>query len=216
MPVSSPPRARTGPRRSTPSTPHHADSDSGAAGSARAASDQAPYSRDATAPQLRPRPTRETPAPSSPDPSTPSPRRRQAPLRVVEAAPRRHSVGVLVAGLCALIFVGLLGLTAVQVTLAQNQQRLDKVNHEVQEARDYYDRLRLAVAKLQSPDYIVPAATKRLGMVPAASPRYLTPTADVVNQVVAATGETLSDAGSGAGAGRPEWGEVKGISGQLP
>jgi hypothetical protein len=123
---------------------------------------------------------------------------------------------MLVAGLCATIFVGLLGLTGVQVTLAQNQQRLDRANREVQEAKDYYDRLRLAVAKLQSPDYIVPAATDRLGMISAPSVAYLTPSADIVNRVAAATGETLSDSGSGAGAGRPEWGEVKEISGQVP
>jgi hypothetical protein len=121
-----------------------------------------------------------------------------------------------VAGLCATIFVGLLGLTGVQVTLAQNQQRLDRANREVQEAKDYYDRLRLAVAKLQSPDYIVPAATDRLDMVSAPAAAYLTPSADVVNSVAAATGETLSDTSSGAGAGRPEWGEVKEISGQVP
>jgi hypothetical protein len=121
-----------------------------------------------------------------------------------------------VAGLCAVIFVGLLGLTAVQVTLAQNQEPLDRANRDVQQAKDYYDRLRLAVARLQSPDYIVPAATQRLGMVPATAPEYLTPTADVVNEVAAATGEPLSGVGSGAGASRPEWGEVKEISGQVP
>jgi cell division protein FtsB len=171
-----------------------------------------PYTRDATAPQLRPQAH-----PAEPRPSGPRERAAvRAPLQIVEPSRRRRSIGLLVAGLCALIFMGLLGLTAVQVTLAQNQQRLDKVNREVQQARDYYDRLRLAVAKLQSPDYIVPSATKRLGMVPAASPLYLTPTAGVVNQVAAATGETISGAGSGTGAGRPEWGEVKESLGQLP
>jgi cell division protein FtsB len=129
---------------------------------------------------------------------------------------RRRSIGLLVAGLCATIFVGLLGLTGVQVTLAQNQQRIDQANRDVQQAKDYYDRLRLAVAKLQSPDYIVPAATQRLGMVPATAAAYLTPSADIVNTVAAATGETLSDTSAGAGAGRPEWGEVKEISGQVP
>jgi Tfp pilus assembly protein PilV len=123
---------------------------------------------------------------------------------------------VLVAAFCVVLFVGLLGLTAVQVTLAQNQQRLDKLNRDVQDARDYYDRLRLAVARLQSPEYIVPTATQRLGMVPATTPQYLTPTADVVAQVAAATGQTMADTASGTGAGRPEWGEVKEITGRVP
>ena len=165
-----------------------------------------PFTRDATAPQLRPA-------------APPAPRDRRpvrARLAVVAPSPRRRSVGALVAALCAVIFVGLLGLTAVQLTLAQNQARLDRVNREVQDARAYYDRLRLAVARLQSPDYIVPTATERLGMVPATAPTYLTPTADVVNRVAAATGMAIADAASGTGAGRPEWGEVKEISGQAP
>ncbi len=199
MSVSSPPRDRSAARRVLGS------------GAPRARAERTPYSRDATAPQLRP-----SARPADPRPSAPPEGPVRAPLTVVEPTRRRRSIGLLVAGLCALIFVGLLGLTAVQLTLAQNQQRIDKVNREVQQARDYYDRLRLAVAKLQSPDYIVPAATRRLGMVPAASPLYLTPTADVVNAVAAATGEPISDAGSGAGAGRPDWGEVKEHLGQLP
>ena len=169
-----------------------------------------PVSRDATAPKLRP-----SVAPAQPRagrfPRLPRPR-----LTVVEPAPRRRAVGMVVAALCAVIFVGLLGLTAVQVTLAQNQQQLDRINREVQDARDYYDRLRLAVARLQSPDYIVPTATDRLGMVPATAPVYLTPTGDVVNYVAAATGQAVGDPTSGTGAGRPQWGQVKEITGRAP
>ena len=101
-------------------------------------------------------------------------------LSIVGPAPRRRAIGALVAALCAVIFFGLLALTALQVTLAQNQEQLDRVNREVQDARDYYDRLRLAVAPTQSPDYIVPTATDQLGMVPATASVYLTPTGDVV------------------------------------
>jgi hypothetical protein len=172
----------------------------------------APFTRDSTAPQLRP-----TVQPDRTPTGTPRRQRTRRPrLAVVAPRPRRRSIGVLVATFCAVLFVGLLGLTAVQVTLAQNQQRLDKLNRDVQDARDYYDRLRLAVARLQSPEYIVPAATQRLGMVPATSPQYLTPTADVVAEVAAATGETIADTASGTGAGRPEWGEVKEITGRVP
>ena len=53
-------------------------------------------------------------------------------------------------------------------------------------------------------------------MVPATAPQYLTPTADVVAQVAAATGQTMADTASGTGAGRPEWGEVKEITGRVP
>ena len=175
--------------------------------------ERVPYSRDATAPVLR----RAARPGSAPEPAKPAREGTRAPLTIV--APdqrRRRSIGLLVASLCAVIFVGLLGLTGVQVAVAQNQERLDQVNHDLQQGRDYYDRLRLAVAKLQSPDYIVPAATKRLGMIPAAAPTYLTPTADVVNEVATATGETISNGDAGTGAGRPEWGKVKENTGQLP
>ena len=141
---------------------------------------------------------------------------RAASLEVVTTSRRRRSIGLLVASLCAVIFVGLLGLTGVQVALAQNQEHIDQVNRDLQAGRDYYDRLRLAVAKLQSPDYIVPTATKRLGMVPARAPTFLTPTADVVNQVATATGEPIGSGDAGTGAGRVEWGKVKETTGQLP
>ena len=176
----------------------------------------APYNREATAPVLR---RSGAPGPERSKDGRPEDERARtrAALKVVEPdRRRRRSIGVLVASLCAVIFVGLLGLTGVQVALAQNQERLDQVNKELQQGRDYYDRLRLAVAKLQSPDYIVPAATKRLGMVPAKAPTYLTPTADVVNAVVAATGATITAGDAGTGAGRPEWGKVKENTGQLP
>ena len=178
-----------------------------------------PFTRDATAPQLRPIGAPGSPATRDPGHLAPErlrPRSTRARLAVVVPRPRRRTIGLLVAALCAVLFVGFLGLAAVQMTLAQNQQRLDRLEREVQDARDYYDRLRLAVARLQSPDYIVPTATERLGMVPATSPLYLTPTADVVDHVAAATGEAVSDAASGTGAGRPEWGAVKEISGRAP
>jgi len=171
-----------------------------------------PVSRDSTAPQLRPSAT----VPAAPTPAGRPSRLRRPRLSVVGPAPRRRAIGALVAALCAVIFFGLLALTALQVTLAQNQEQLDRVNREVQDARDYYDRLRLAVARLQSPDYIVPTATDRLGMVPATAPVYLTPTGDVVNYVAAATGQAVGDPSSGTGAGRPQWGQVKEITGRAP
>ena len=63
---------------------------------------------------------------------------------------------------------------------------------------------------------IVPTATDRLGMVPATAPVYLTPTGDVVNSVAAAPGRAVGDPTSGTGAGRPEWGQVKEITGRAP
>ena len=53
-------------------------------------------------------------------------------------------------------------------------------------------------------------------MVPATAPVYLTPTGDVVNYVATATGQAVGDPTSGTGAGRPQWGQVKEITGRAP
>jgi hypothetical protein len=67
----------------------------------------------------------------------------------------------------------------VHVILAQNQFRLDRLNTEgaSQEAR--YQRLRLQVDQLESPQRIVATAEGKLGMVAPAGVTYLTPSAPV-------------------------------------
>jgi cell division protein FtsL len=133
-----------------------------------------------TAPVLdprRPAPARGTrPERSAAEPARPD-------LRVVRAerdaeAERRRLVRTLVvlgaAGLALCIF----GIVVFHVVLTQNQFRLDALQDQALERQAEYDRLRLSVAQLESPDRIVADAQQRLGMVPAPKITYLTPTVE--------------------------------------
>lgn len=135
-----------------------------------------------TAPVLDPR--RPAPAPERAHqraPQEPRPR-----LRVVGAEPtaaereaeRRRLVRTLallaVAGVALCIF----GIVVSHVVLTQNQFRLDALQDQALERQAEYDRLRLQVAQLESPDRIVADAQQRLGMVAAPKITYLTPTVE--------------------------------------
>jgi cell division protein FtsL len=78
-----------------------------------------------------------------------------------------------VAGILAVVF----GLVAIHVLLAQNQFELDRLNARSAVAEAQYDRLRLQVAQLESPERVVAAAEGRLGMVLPPKVTYLTPNA---------------------------------------
>ena len=114
-----------------------------------------------------------------------APRRRPAepakkpPLKVVEPAPaarpapasKRATVAMAaltITGLC------LFGVVAAHVKLTQGQVRLDRLEARSADAQDTYDRLRLQVAELESPERVV-AAAHQLGMVVPAKVTYLAP-----------------------------------------
>jgi cell division protein FtsL len=83
---------------------------------------------------------------------------------------------------CTSITVALaFGVAISQVIVAQNQDRLDKLNHRVDAAQQRYERLRYQVAQLESPERIVAAAHNRLGMVEPQRVNYVPPVVD--NQV---------------------------------
>jgi cell division protein FtsL len=114
-------------------------------------------------PATEPRQARKPAAPKKP------------PLKVVEApaAPpsKRATVAVAaltITGLC------LFGVVAAHVKLTQGQVRLDRLEARAAEAQDTYDRLRLQVAELESPERVVRAAHE-LGMVAPAKVTYLAP-----------------------------------------
>ena len=135
-------------------------------------------------------------------------------LRVVPPAPRR-GLGWVLLSACGLLFVGMLAVAAFQARIAQNQLRLDHLDQELRDARAYYDRLRLAVAQLESPEYVVPRATNDLGMVEATSAQYLTPSASDVREVLVAAGG--GDTGlSGGATARADWQEIKRLSDAQP
>lgn len=106
---------------------------------------------------------------------------RRAPLRVVRPeerkAARRASrrARALAAVTVLIVAAGLFGVVALHVVLTQNQFRLDDVRQQATAEQAKYERLRLEVAELQSPQRIVDTAQQRLGMVTPPDVRYLTP-----------------------------------------
>ena len=81
------------------------------------------------------------------------------------------------AGVLAVVFA----LVAVHVLLAQNQFQLDRLNARSAVEGAQYDRLRLQVAQLESPERVVATAEGRLGMVSPPKVTYLTPNAPTGN-----------------------------------
>ena len=127
---------------------------------------------------------------SSPAPTQPQPRpARRTPLRIVappdpdaRARRRRRLVaGALVGLACA----GLFAIVGVRVLLAQGQGPVDALESQVTAAQAENQRLRLDVARLESPARIVAEAQARLGMVPAGRRRLPPARQPVARQPVA-------------------------------
>jgi cell division protein FtsL len=150
-----------------------------------------------TATQVQRAPRRApTPAP------VPSPKPKgRPPLRVVgEEEPRRtvdrRRRARLLTGLTVFVVVGgLFGLVASHVVLTQGQFRLEQVEKKAADEQARFERLRLQVAQLESPERVVAAAQERLGMVPPPGVKYLSPVGTVDGSSAAATAEDSLAAG---------------------
>lgn len=107
------------------------------------------------------------------------------PLRVVTDEPTRPKVdrrrrARRVIGLTVLfVIAALFGLVSSHVVLTQGQFRLEQLEAEAADEQARFERLRLQVAQLESPERIVAAAQERLGMVPPPGVKYLSPTGAV-------------------------------------
>ncbi|MEO7836302.1 MAG: hypothetical protein ABIS21_01520 [Acidimicrobiales bacterium] len=133
-----------------------------------------------TAPVLDP--TRSAPSvrraqPTSPPPARPHLRVLPADQKRKEADRRRlvrqiAAISAVVAALCVF------GVVVFHVVLTQNQFRLDRLRSQASTRQAEYDRLRLRVAQLESPDRVVAEAQQRLGMVTPPRITYLTPSVD--------------------------------------
>jgi cytoskeletal protein RodZ len=73
------------------------------------------------------------------------------------------------------VVAGVFGIVWLHVMLAQNQFRLDRVNSRVATLQDHYERDRLQVDQLESPQRIVQEAEGKLGMVVPSTVIYLSP-----------------------------------------
>ena len=160
-----------------------------------------------TAPVLDP--VRSAPARPRPRPTPPVKRAPARPdLRVVREeelreAERARLVRQLVAAAAVIAALCLFGVVVFHVLLTQNQFRLDKLQEQSLERQAEYDRLRLQVAELESPDRII-AAAQALGMVSPPKVTYLAPTIEEPG------GDPDSPAlTADAGGGESSWSTVK-------
>jgi cell division protein FtsL len=155
------------------------------------------------APARRPRPTA-APADPAPRPNLRVLREGSETATEAERARLVRSAVVLAVAIGALC---LFGVVVFHVLLTQNQFRLDKLQEESLDRQAEYDRLRLQVAELESPDRIV-ASAQQLGMVTPPKVTYLAPT---VEETPAADDDAraarrIDDAASG---GETSWSTVK-------
>jgi cell division protein FtsL len=99
-------------------------------------------------------------------------------VRAGELSPRaRRRRNRLVAfGVSVMLCAGLFGVVAFHVVLTQGQLQLDQLHDTADAQQALYDRNRLLVAELESPERIVKVAQERLGMVPPPDVTYLSPT----------------------------------------
>jgi len=117
---------------------------------------------------------------AEPDPAGGETRPRH--LRVVRPderspAQRRRRVRALVLVSAVVVTAVVFGLVGLHVMLAQNQFRLDRLNAQAAAEQSRYERLRLQVDQLESPQRIVATAEQKLGMIQPPSITYLTPSA---------------------------------------
>jgi hypothetical protein len=90
------------------------------------------------------------------------------------------------------VFGVLLSLVVAQTVLVRNQDRLDRLDREIAEAREWNQRARLKVDQAEAPQAIVNAARDRLGLVQPEQPTYLTPTPEAVAEVLEAQRRALA------------------------
>jgi hypothetical protein len=107
-------------------------------------------------------------------------------------------------------------LVYLHVVLAQRQFKLDSLTSRVQQEQVTYQKLRLQVAELNSPQHIIATAEGQLGMVQPAGVTYLTPPPGAVSRSGSNPGSepSLTPSGSsgeatGAPEGDADWPRIK-------
>ena len=118
-------------------------------------------------------------------------------------ADRARLVRRLAVAAAALVALCIFGIVVFHVLLTQNQFRLDTLQEQSLDHQAEYDRLRLQVAELESPDRVV-AAAQTLGMVTPPKVTYLTPTVEEPG-----SGATATPSPDPANAPEASWSTVK-------
>jgi cell division protein FtsL len=106
-----------------------------------------------------------------------------------------------------LVAVGLFGVVSAHAVLTQGQLQLEQLSARAAEAEARFQRLRLQVAELESPQRIVAVAQQRLGMVPPPGVTYLSPTGATAGELARSTPRATPKPATGPDHGA--WGAVK-------
>jgi cell division protein FtsL len=122
-----------------------------------------------TAPRRAPS-ARSTQPRRAPEPTRPN--LRVLPPGTLTAAGRRRRTRRFAIVMSGIVVAAVFGVVAAHVVLTQRQFRLEKLEQQASAAQQQYERLRLEVAQLESPERVV-AAAQQLGMVPPATITYL-------------------------------------------
>lgn len=108
-------------------------------------------------------------------------------LRVVSRPRRRVRAVAVVFGMT---FAGMLGVTALEIRLAQHQLEIDRIEQSVDVARDRFTDLRKANASLRSPERLL-AEAHAMGMVTGRAKDFATVSPETATAVVLAAGNML-------------------------
>lgn len=132
----------------------------------------------------------------------------------IVAPRRRRALGLAVAGF-TLLFSLMLGATALQARLAQNQLQLDALDRDLAAAKETYDVLRLARAELRSPDRLAVEAAA-IGMSPGESTEFVSVPPEVIAQVAVAVSGVDAEIGGHSRTPLDEFAAVKAVAGGAP
>lgn len=113
-----------------------------------------------------------------------APERVRPQLRIVPPRKRAIRVGSVV---FAALFLTLLCITVFQTQLAERQIGVERINREIEIARERFDTLRKENARLSSPD-VITAEAKALGMSQGTPQKAVATDADAVAEATAAFG----------------------------
>jgi cell division protein FtsL len=114
-----------------------------------------------------------------------------------------------VAALSALAVASAFGVVGMHVMLAQNQFALDRLDTRAAKEQAQFERLRLQVDQLESPQRIVAVAKNKLGMQQSGAVTYLTPSAPLTVPGAPAAPAAASTSGPATGSGPANWATVK-------
>lgn len=129
----------------------------------------------------------------------------RTPLTLVPQADRKFATVVM-----AVLFVAgvLFGIVALQVHMAQQQLRLDKLSSDISRSRQHFDQLRAEKASLQSPEHLM-EASRQWGLMPGRSTTIVDIPASVAAEVAATVGKIDADVIAKGESSLDEFGRMK-------